>query len=65
MGVELSVQIETVGLTWDRWRRIADDVERLGYAGLYVCDHFAVSWPAAVVTIGAWTALTYLADHSR
>jgi alkanesulfonate monooxygenase SsuD/methylene tetrahydromethanopterin reductase-like flavin-dependent oxidoreductase (luciferase family) len=63
--MELSVQIETIGLTWDRWRRIVADVERLGYGGLYVCDHFAVPWPAAVVTIDAWTALTYLADHSR
>ena len=39
--MELSVQIETFDLTWDRWRRIVADAERLGYAGLYVCDHFA------------------------
>jgi alkanesulfonate monooxygenase SsuD/methylene tetrahydromethanopterin reductase-like flavin-dependent oxidoreductase (luciferase family) len=67
-GVELSVQIETFNLTWDRWRRIVADVERLGYAGLYVCDHFATPEPIAhleVVSLDAWTALAYLAAHSR
>jgi alkanesulfonate monooxygenase SsuD/methylene tetrahydromethanopterin reductase-like flavin-dependent oxidoreductase (luciferase family) len=63
--VQLSVQIETLGLTWGRWQRIIADVERLGYAGLYLCDHFAAPWPGDIVTIDAWTALTYLADHSQ
>ena len=66
--MELSVQIETFDLSWDRWRRVVADVERLGYAGLYICDHF--EGPDALAHLGvgsldAWTALTYLADHSR
>jgi alkanesulfonate monooxygenase SsuD/methylene tetrahydromethanopterin reductase-like flavin-dependent oxidoreductase (luciferase family) len=66
--VELSVQIETFNLTWDRWRRIVADVERLGYAGLYVCDHFALPDVLAdleFASLDAWTALTYLAAQSR
>ena len=49
--MELSVQIETFELSWDRWRRIVADVERLGYAGLYVCDHFATPDPLAHLTV--------------
>jgi alkanesulfonate monooxygenase SsuD/methylene tetrahydromethanopterin reductase-like flavin-dependent oxidoreductase (luciferase family) len=66
--MELSVQIETFDLTWDRWRRVVADAERLGYAGLYLCDHFALpdgAEPLEVVSLDAWTALAYLAAHSR
>ena len=39
--VALSVQFETAGgLSWERWKRIVPFVERLGYKGPYVCDHF-------------------------
>src|SRR5438093_9459687 len=39
--VALSVQIEIGdGLTWERWKRIVSLVDRLGYRGLYICDHF-------------------------
>ena len=39
--VDLSVQIEIGGgLTWERWKRIVPLVDRLGYRGLYICDHY-------------------------
>ncbi len=39
--VDLSVQIEIAGgLSWDRWKRIVPAVDRMGYHGLYICDHF-------------------------
>jgi alkanesulfonate monooxygenase SsuD/methylene tetrahydromethanopterin reductase-like flavin-dependent oxidoreductase (luciferase family) len=39
--IELSVQIEIGGgLSWERWKRIVPLVDRLGYRGLYICDHF-------------------------
>src|SRR5215210_4141719 len=39
--VALSVQIEIAGgLSWARWRRLVREVDRLGYRGLYLCDHF-------------------------
>lgn len=62
--MDLSVQIEKIGLTWPRWKCLVAEIERLGFAGLYLCDHLAVPWPEDVVTIDAWTALGYLADHS-
>jgi alkanesulfonate monooxygenase SsuD/methylene tetrahydromethanopterin reductase-like flavin-dependent oxidoreductase (luciferase family) len=39
--MDLSVQIEIGGgLSWERWKRIVSLVDRLGYRGLYICDHF-------------------------
>lgn len=39
--MDLSVQIEIGGgLSWERWKRIVPLVDRLGYRGLYICDHF-------------------------
>ena len=39
--VDLSVQIEIAGgLSWARWKRLVAEVDRLGYRGLYCCDHF-------------------------
>ena len=39
--VALSVQIETAfGLSWPRWKRLVAETDRLGFKGLYCCDHF-------------------------
>ena len=42
--MELSVHVETVNLTWPRWKRFISEVERLGYAGLYLCNHDGYCW---------------------
>ena len=39
--MELSITIEgMMGLTWDRWKRLITEIERLGFASLFRSDHF-------------------------
>jgi alkanesulfonate monooxygenase SsuD/methylene tetrahydromethanopterin reductase-like flavin-dependent oxidoreductase (luciferase family) len=62
--VALSVQIEIGGgLSWERWKRIVPLVDRLGYRGLYICDHFYAGegYPDSVEIM---IAFTYLAVQS-
>lgn len=64
--VSLSVQIEMAGgLSWARWKRIVQEVDRLGYLGLYCCDHFLPSGQGYADSVEIMTAFTYLADHSQ
>lgn len=60
------------GLTWPRWRRIATDVERLGFASLRTSDHcqsmFGIperesvaAWPALALA-AEWTGRIQLAS---
>jgi alkanesulfonate monooxygenase SsuD/methylene tetrahydromethanopterin reductase-like flavin-dependent oxidoreductase (luciferase family) len=49
------------GLTWPRWQQLVAEVEALGFAGLFLSDHF----PNRVAALELMVALTYLADHSR
>jgi alkanesulfonate monooxygenase SsuD/methylene tetrahydromethanopterin reductase-like flavin-dependent oxidoreductase (luciferase family) len=64
--MELSVHVETANLTWPRWKRFIAEVESLGYAGLYLCDHFTtLPGNPDLESIDAWIALAYLADHSE
>lgn len=63
--VALSVQIEgSFGLTWPLWKRLASEVDQLGFAGLYRSDHFNAPpvHPDALETI---VSLAYVADHTR
>jgi alkanesulfonate monooxygenase SsuD/methylene tetrahydromethanopterin reductase-like flavin-dependent oxidoreductase (luciferase family) len=61
----LSVQIEMAGgLSWARWKRIVSAVDRLGFRGLYCCDHFLPSSQGYADSIDIIPAFTYLADHS-
>ncbi|MBM4418493.1 MAG: LLM class flavin-dependent oxidoreductase [Chloroflexi bacterium] len=63
--VALSVQIEIAGgLSWPRWKRIVAEVDRLGYRGLYCCDHFYPSGSGYVDAVEIGLAFGYLADHS-
>jgi alkanesulfonate monooxygenase SsuD/methylene tetrahydromethanopterin reductase-like flavin-dependent oxidoreductase (luciferase family) len=59
------VQIETAGgLNWARWKRIVGEVDRLGYRGLYICDHFVPTREGFADSIEITLAFGYLADHS-
>src|SRR5690349_15448314 len=63
--IELSVSIEGLcGLTWPAWKRIVDQAEPLGYAGLYCSDHFILE-DAPRASLEMIAALTYLADHTQ
>ena len=53
------------GLNWPRWKRIAQAVEELGFAGLYRSDHFTNSNPPDLDSLELWTSLTWLASHTR
>lgn len=53
------------GLNWPRWQRIAQEVERLGFAGLYRSDHFTNPQPPDLDSLELWVSLTWLASHTE
>jgi F420-dependent oxidoreductase-like protein len=64
--VAISIQIEGQdGLTWTRWKKLVDEVEALGFAGLYRSDHFTNARPPDKDSLEMIVSLTYLADHTR
>ena len=64
--VALSVQIEMAGgLSWARWKRIVREVDRMGYLGLYCCDHLLPPGQGYADSVEIYAAFTYLADHSQ
>ena len=64
--MRLSIQIEGAqGLTWPRWRDLVREVEGLGFAGLYCCDHFANPAPPDYDSLEVLTAMAYAASHSE
>ena len=66
MVVQLSVQIEGAqGLTWPIWQRLVSEVEAMGFAGLYCCDHFANPAPPDYASLEVMTAMAYAASHSE
>ncbi len=64
--VALSVQVEMAGgLSWARWKRLVQEVDRLGYVGLYCCDHFLPPGQGYSDSVDIFLAFTYLADHGQ
>ena len=64
--VELSISTEGLfGLTWSAWKRLVRAVEDLGFAGLYLSDHFVLPEPPDQPSLEMVVALTYLADHTE
>ena len=64
--VAISIQIEGQdGLTWSRWKKLVDEVETLGFAGLYRSDHFTNGRPPDKASLEMIVSLTYLADHTQ
>lgn len=62
--MELSVQIEGAGgLTWATWATFVREVEAMGFAGLYCCDHFTAAAPPDHASLEVMTAMTYAAGH--
>jgi alkanesulfonate monooxygenase SsuD/methylene tetrahydromethanopterin reductase-like flavin-dependent oxidoreductase (luciferase family) len=65
--VRVSVSIEGLcGLTWPLWRRLVAEVEGLGFAALYMSDHFPGSGgdTGQLPSLDVVPALTYAADHT-
>jgi alkanesulfonate monooxygenase SsuD/methylene tetrahydromethanopterin reductase-like flavin-dependent oxidoreductase (luciferase family) len=49
------------GLTWDRWRRIAETVEASGFESLWRSDHlFSLYDIPTRPGLDTWTSLAYL-----
>lgn len=64
--VDVSIAAEGgLGLTWPSWKRLVHAVEDLGFAGLYLADHFVPPEPPEFPAIDLIVALTYLADHTE
>ena len=64
--MDLSVQIEIAdGLNWERWKRIVPLVDRLGFRGLYICDHFYPGSEGYSDSIEINLAFAYLAVTSQ
>lgn len=64
--MDLAVMIEGQdGLNWERWKRIAQVTEDLGFAGLYRSDHFTNTAPPEKDSLELWVSLTYLATHTK
>ena len=64
--MEIAIMIEGQnGLTWPRWMRIAEAVERLGFAGLYRSDHYTNANPSDIESLELWVSLTWLASHTQ
>ena len=59
----ISIMIEGQdGLTWPRWKRLAEEVEQLGYAGLFRSDHFTNPEPPDEASLELMISLAYLAS---
>jgi F420-dependent oxidoreductase-like protein len=64
--VAISVMIEGQnGLDWPRWKRLVDEVEALGFAGLFRSDHFTNARPPDIESLEMIVSLAYLADHTQ
>lgn len=64
--VDISIMIEGQdGLTWPRWKRLASEVEALGFAGLFRSDHFTNAAPPDKDSLEMIVAETYLASHTQ
>ncbi|MCJ7622461.1 MAG: LLM class F420-dependent oxidoreductase [Anaerolineaceae bacterium] len=53
------------GLTWPRWKKIVRAAEDLGFAGLYMSDHFTNPEPPDLDSLELWVALTWLAGNTE
>ncbi len=65
-NVKLAVMIEgQEGLSWERWRRLMEATERLGFEGLFRSDHFfSVAGVYGRDCIETWTSLTLTAAET-
>ncbi|MEX1158087.1 MAG: TIGR03560 family F420-dependent LLM class oxidoreductase [Thermomicrobiales bacterium] len=64
--VKLGIMIEgQEGLNWERWHRLIDDAERLGFDSLWRSDHlFSVMGESQRETLALWPSLTAVALKS-
>lgn len=63
--VAISIMVEgQKGLNWQRWRRLAAEVDELGFAGLFRSDHFTDPEPPDQDSLEMLVSLAYLASNT-
>jgi F420-dependent oxidoreductase-like protein len=63
---ELSIMIEGQdGVNWLLWKRLVQEIEALGFAGLFRSDHYTNPSPPEKDSLEMVVSLAYLADHTR
>lgn len=67
MALEIALMIEAQeGLTWDRWRQLADLAETGGFHGLFRADHLTGLFGGADRgSLDVWASLTWLATATK
>ena len=67
MTLELALMVEAQeGLTWERWRRLAEMAETGGFAGLFRSDHLTGLFGGEDrASLDLWASLTWLATATR
>jgi F420-dependent oxidoreductase-like protein len=67
MSLAFGIMIEgQEGLTWERWRRLAQAAEDLGYESLFRSDHLTGLFGASDrPSLDCWASLTWLATATR
>ncbi|EFH85556.1 TIGR03560 family F420-dependent LLM class oxidoreductase [Ktedonobacter racemifer] len=64
--VALSIMLEGQnGLNWKHWKYLVQEVEDLGFAGLFRSDHFTNPAPPDIDSLEMIVSQTYLADHTQ
>jgi F420-dependent oxidoreductase-like protein len=53
------------GVNWPIWKRLVEEVESLGFAGLFRSDHYTNSSAPDKDSLEMVVSLAYLADHTR
>ncbi len=62
--MKLSITIEG-NCTWPRWKRLVNEIEQMGFAGLFRSDHFTWPDPPEPDLLELIVSLTYLASQSQ
>lgn len=63
---ELSIMIEAQdGVNWQIWKRLVEEVEALGFAGMFRSDHYTNAGPPEKDSLEMVVSLTYLAEHTN
>jgi alkanesulfonate monooxygenase SsuD/methylene tetrahydromethanopterin reductase-like flavin-dependent oxidoreductase (luciferase family) len=62
--MEIGILIEGQdGLTWPRWKNLAQACLDLGFSGLFRSDHFTHATPPDLNALELWSSLSWLADR--
>src|SRR5918911_477093 len=63
---KLSIMIEGQdGVNWPVWKRLVEEVEALGFPGMFPSAHYTNARPPEKDSLEMVVSLTYLADHTK